>query len=250
MFFDIVGSGSKGNATLVFSNRTTLLIDAGVTIERIELELAKFNKNIKDIDAVLITHNHTDHIKNIKTFSPKKIYSLKRTVPGSLSNVMELYETFEVGDFKITPFLTSQDAINPCGFMIEDDKEKLVYMTDTGCYISTNTQYIKNPDYLIIESNHDIQMLMHTHRPMELIQRIMSDVGHLCNEDSAFATLEIIGPKTKEIILAHISEEANTPETALKAYEKIFRFKGVDISRYEVRCAPQWEAMIGGDYDH
>ena len=77
----------------------------------------------------------------------------------------------------------------------------------------------------------------------------MSDVGHLCNEDSAFAALEIIGDKTKEIVLAHISEEANTPETALEAYEKIFRYKGVDINRYKVRCAPQWENMIGGDYD-
>ena len=250
MFFDIVGSGSKGNATLVFSNGTTLLIDVGVTIERIETELARFNKTIKDVDGVLITHNHTDHIKNIKTFSPKKIYSLARTVPGSLSNVVELYEPFIIGDFKITTFPTSHDALNPCGFLIENEKEKLVYMTDTGCYLSSNTPYIKNPNYLIIESNHDIQMLMHTHRPMELIQRIMSDVGHLCNEDSAFATLEIIGSNTKEIILAHISEEANTPDTALAAYEKIFRFKGVDISRYKVRCAPQWESMIGGDYDN
>ena len=123
-------------------------------------------------------------------------------------------------------------------------------MTDTGCYYSSNTSLLENPDYLIIESNHDIQMLLHTHRPMELIHRIMSDVGHLCNEDSAFAALEIIGDKTKEIVLAHISEEANTPETALEAYEKIFRYKGVDINRYKVRCAPQWENMIGGDYDN
>ena len=249
MFFDIIGSGSKGNGTLIFSSKTTLLIDMGVTLERLEEELHRFNKEVKDIDAVLITHNHTDHIKGIKAFSPKKLYALKRTIPGSLSNVIELLKPFKVGDFKITAFPTSHDALNPCGYMIECDNEKLVYMTDTGCYLSSNTPYIKDPTYLIIESNHDIQMLLHTHRPMELIQRIMSEYGHLCNEDSAFASLEIIGEHTKEIILAHISEEANTPELALAAYEKIYSFKGVNLSQYNVRVANQWTPLIGGNYD-
>ena len=249
MFFDIIGSGSKGTGTLIFSPKTTLLIDMGVPLERLEEELHRFNKEVKDIDGVLITHNHTDHIKGIKAFSPKKIYSLEGTVPGSLSNVVELNKSFNVGDFKITAFQTSHDAINPCGYVIECENEKLVYMTDTGCYLSNNTPLLKNPTYLIIESNHDIQMLLHTNRPMELIQRIMSEYGHLCNEDSAFATLEIIGENTKEIVLAHISEEANTPELALKAYEKIFDFKGVDISKYKVRVANQWTPLIGGNYD-
>ena len=90
---------------------------------------------------------------------------------------------------------------------------------------------------------------MSTKRTFELKNRILSEYGHLCNEDSAIATISIIGDKTKEITLAHLSEEANTPETALEAYEKIFRYKGVDINRFKVRCAPQWENMIGGDYD-
>ena len=174
MFFDIIGSGSKGNATLVFSKGATLLIDMGLPLKRVEIELTRFNKTIKDIDGIVITHNHSDHLREIKSFSPKKMYALESTIPGSLSNVVNLYEPFTVGDFKITPFLTSHDALNPCGYMIEADGERLVYMTDTGCYISSNTPYIKDPTYLIIESNHDIQMLLHTHRPMELIQRIMS----------------------------------------------------------------------------
>lgn len=250
MFFDIVGSGSKGNATLVFSSTTTLLIDMGLPLERLEEELNRFNKDIKDIDAILITHNHTDHLRSIKAFSPKKMYALKRTIPGSLSNVIDCFSPFNIGDMKITAFPTSHDALNPCGYIIESEGEKLVYMTDTGCYLSTNTIYTKNPDYLIIESNHDIQMLLKTHRPMELIQRIMSDVGHLCNEDSAFATLEIIGSNIKEIVLAHISEEANTPEVALEAYKKIFAYKGLDINKYKVRIANQWAPLIGGKYDN
>ena len=92
-------------------------------------------------------------------------------------------------------------------------------------------------------------MLLRTNRPMEVKQRIMSDVGHLCNEDSAFATLEIIGNKTKEIVLAHLSEEANTPELALAAYQKVFKHRKVDISRYKISCAKQWEHLIGGNYE-
>lgn len=250
MFFDIVGSGSKGNATLVFSNKTTILIDMGLPLERLEVELDKFNKSIKDIDAILITHNHSDHYRSLKSFSPKKMYALEGTIPGSLSNVINVFESFTIGDIKITAFPTSHDASNPCGYMLESEEERLVYMTDTGVYLSSNTPYIKNPTYLVIESNHDIQMLLHTHRPMELIQRIMSEYGHLCNEDSAFATLEIIGENTKQIILAHLSEEANEPRVALEAYKKVFAYKGVDISRYDLKCANQWEPLIGGNYEY
>ena len=250
MFFDVINSGSKGNATLVFTEQATILIDMGIPICVIEEELVKFNKKITDIDAILITHNHADHYRNIKTFSPKKMYALERTIPGSLSNIIEINKPFIIKDATITAFPISHDAMNPCGYMIESSGVKLVYMTDTGVYLSSNTPLIKNPDYLIIESNHDIQMLLHTNRPMELIQRIMSDYGHLCNEDSAFAALEIMGDKTKEIILAHLSEEANTPELALAAYKKVFDFAGKRIEKYNVRCANQHTPTIGGDYEH
>ena len=249
MFFDIINSGSKGNATLVFAKEATILIDMGIPIKVIEEELFKFSKNLKDIDAVLITHNHADHYRNIKTFSPKKMYSLEGTIPGSLSNVVEIYKPFKVFDVEITAFPTSHDATNPCGFLLKEGNESLVYMTDTGTYLSSNTSYIKNPTYLVIESNHDIQMLLHTNRPMELIQRIMSDYGHLCNEDSAFAAIEIIGEDTKEIVLAHLSEEANTPELALSAYHKVFEYARVNLDRYKLRCANQHIPLIGGNYE-
>ena len=250
MFFDVINSGSKGNATVVFTKKATILIDDGVANCVIEDELAKFNKTLKDIDIVLVTHNHSDHIKGIKTFSPKKIYSLEGTMPGSLSNVIEINKPFDFLDATITAFPTSHDAINPCGFVIVSEDEKLVYMTDTGVYLSSNNVITKNPDYLIIESNHDIQMLLHTNRPMELIQRILSEFGHLCNEDSAFAALEIIGDKTKEIVLAHLSEEANTPEAALAAYAKVFKYANKDISKYKLRCANQHIPLIGGNYEN
>ena len=250
MFFDVIASGSKGNATLVFTKENIFLIDLGIPAKQVEAELKLFNKTMSDVDALFITHNHADHYRGLKCISPKKQYALYGTLPSSLGNVLEERVPIKIGNVTITPFMVSHDAVNPCGYMIEEDGEKLVYMTDTGKYLSRNTALIKNPDYLIIESNHDIQMELRCNRPMELKQRIMSDVGHLCNEDSAFATLEIIGDKTKEIVLAHLSEEANTPEVALAAYEKIFKYAHKDISKYKIRCASQYEHLIGGAYEN
>ena len=246
MYFDIIASGSKGNATLVKHKDTLILIDLGITLMRLNEALASLNLNLKDIDAAIFTHEHSDHLNGLKCISPKKMYALKGTLPSSLSNVVNNYESFIIKDIKITPFPVSHDAKNPCGYILESDDEKLVYMTDTGVFLEETLPYISNPNYLIIESNHDIQMEMRTNRSFRLKQRILSEYGHLCNEDSAFAALEIIGDKTKEIILAHLSEEANTPSVALEAYQKVFNYKGVDITKYHVRCASQNEATLGG----
>ena len=162
---------------------------------------------------------------------------------------MELNVPFTIGDFKITAFPTSHDATNPCGFLLEAGDEKLVYMTDTGVFLEENLPLVKNPTYLVIESNHDIKMLLNTHRTYELKNRILSDVGHLCNEDSAIAAAEIIGDKTKEIVLAHLSEEANTPELALAAYLKVFKYFNINPDKYRSRCAHQHHSVIGGCVD-
>ena len=247
MYFNIVASGSKGNATLVISKNSVILIDLGITLLRLKEGLKEINKELKDIDAVIFTHNHSDHLNGLKCISPKKMYALKGTLPSSLSNVVDLFKPFIIKDFKITPFPTSHDATNPCGYIIEADDEKLVYMTDTGVLVDGVMDYIKNPDFLIIESNHDIAMEYKTGRPLILIQRIIGDHGHLCNEDSAFIASDAIGDKTKEIILAHLSEEANTPEVALESYRNVFKYKGIDFDRYNIRCAKQYESLLGGN---
>ena len=245
MYYDIVASGSKGNATLVASFSTLILIDFGITLTRLNEGLKEINKELKDIDAVIFTHDHSDHINGLKAISPKKMYALKGTLPSSLSNVVELYKSFVIKDITITPFKTSHDATNPCGYLLDDTKEKLVYMTDTGMVLPEIYSLVNNPDYLIIESNHDLSMLMKSNRPLELKRRIHSDHGHLCNEDSAFASLEIIGNKTKEVVLAHISEECNTPDLALEAYNKVFSYKGL-VPHFSIRCANQWVSTLGG----
>ena len=248
MYFHIIASGSKGNATVVVSNKTVLLIDMGISLSRLEEGLDEIHLKLSDIDGALFTHNHTDHISGIKFLSPKIMYALEGTLPGSLSNVVYLDKPFEIGDFNITPIETSHDATNPCAYLIKDKDSSLFYMTDTGVFVEETLPMVKDPTYLIIESNHDVRMLLHTNRPFELKNRIMSDHGHLCNEDSAIAAANIIGEHTKEIVLAHLSEEANTPDTALEAYQKIFKHFGVAFDKYKIRCANQWVSLTGGDY--
>lgn len=247
MYYNVVSSGSKGNATIVVHNKTVILIDMGISLSRLEEGLAEINLSLKDIDGAIFTHNHADHISGIKFLSPKIMYALEGTLPGGLTNIVDLYKTFEVGEIKITPVKTSHDAINPCGYVLEAGEEKLVYMTDTGIFLDETLPYVKNPNYIIFESNHDIKMLLNTKRTYELKCRIMSEVGHLCNEDSAIAITSIIGDKTKDIILAHLSEEANTPELALAAYMKVFRHFGFNVDNYNLKCANQWKSLIGGN---
>ena len=248
MYFHIIASGSKGNATLVVSNKTVLLIDMGISLTRLEEGLSEVNLSKNDITGALFTHNHTDHISGIKFLSPKIMYGLEGTLPTSLSNVVYLNKPFVIGDFTITPIETSHDATNPCAYLIKDKDSSLFYMTDTGVFVEETLPLIKDPTYLIIESNHDIKMLLHTDRPFELKNRIMSDHGHLCNEDSAIAAISIAGEHTKEIVLAHLSEEANAPEVALEAYDKIFKHFGLSMDKYKVKCANQWVSLTGGDY--
>ena len=250
MYYHIIASGSKGNATIVVSNKTVILIDMGISLSRLEEGLAEINLEVNDITGALFTHDHTDHISGLKFISPKIMYALEGTLPSSLSNVVYVNKPFKIGDFEITPIETSHDATNPCAYLIKDKEESLFYMTDTGVFLDECLPLVKNPTYLVIESNHDIRMLLNTNRTFELKNRIMSDRGHLCNEDSAIAAISIIGDNTKEITLAHLSEEANTPEVALEAYQKIFKHFGVNIDKYLVRTAWQRKSLSGGKIPH
>lgn len=247
MKFNIIASGSKGNATIVVHNKTVILIDMGISLTRLKEGLSEFNLGVNDIQGALFTHNHTDHISGLRFISPSIQYALSGTLPSSLSNVLEPFVPIVIGDIKITPFPTSHDATNPCGFVLEAGDEKLTYVTDTGCFLEECKEIAKNPTYLIIESNHDIRMELNSNRPYELKARIMSEYGHLCNEDSAIVACELIGGRTKEIYLAHLSEEANTPEVALSAYMKIFKHFNVNIDNYLIKCAEQWKSTIGGN---
>ena len=248
MYFHNIASGSKGNATIVVSNKTVILIDMGISFVSLQEGMKEIDLSPSQIDAAIFTHDHADHFRGLRFLKTKNCYALEGTLP-SLCQVVDLFKPFVIKDITITPLKTSHDATNPCGYMLEDGEEKLVYITDTGMFVDENLKYCKNPDYLVIESNHDISMELKANRPQLLKERVLGDHGHLCNEDSAYASLDIMGPNTKEIYLAHLSEEANTPETALKAYRDIFLDHGVDLDKLKIICLQQYASTTGGHYE-
>ena len=128
---------------------------------------------------------------------------------------MRPLQEFHVKSLTVTPIALSHDALNTTGYIFDNGSEKLVYVTDTGYVNQRYYPLMNNADYIIMESNHDVEMLMHTHRPQFLKQRICSDQGHLCNEDCAAVLCDIVGRNTKMIVLAHLSQEANTRQRAL-----------------------------------
>lgn len=246
MRFIVIQSGSKGNATLIIDKGRVLLIDMGITLKVLKETLEKEHLNLYNISAMLLTHEHTDHTKGIEYLPPLPIYCTKETYQRE--NVVELepYQKFNIEHFSITPVSTSHDVHNPLGFVIENGEEKLVYLTDSGKITVKTLQKLKNADYYIIESNHDPDMLMATNRPMFLKKRILSNKGHLSNEQSATYMCKCIGEKTKEIVLAHLSEEANDPCVALETYMKVFKDANISHDNIQVYCANQHHSVEGG----
>jgi len=247
MRFYILASGSKGNATVIDDGTTTLLIDMGLTKKLLVERLAETPIAFDDIEYALFTHDHGDHAGGHKFIPLEKRYATSGTIELLPDNELHHYQTIKLGTFTITPLPVSHDAHDGVGFVIEAGNEKLVYMTDTGYISEVNMGYMKNADYYIIESNHNVRMLLQTDRTFALIQRILGDTGHLSNEDAAMYLTQLLGPNTKEIILAHLSEEANTPEVALTAHINIYRRKYIDIDKIRIVPAKQYGVTSGGN---
>ncbi len=242
----VIESGSKGNATLIEHKGRFLLIDMGISWTSLDNALKSINHNIYDVDALLLTHSHSDHTKGIQYLPPLPIYCTKDTYNSSSVNIIKPFKPFELGDLVITPVMISHDAPNPVGFIVEVDEEKLVYITDTGFIPDKTLALIKDATYYVIESNHNLKMLYQSNRPASLKERIASDLGHLSNEDAAMYMVDLVGPSTKDIILAHISEETNTYELAIETFKKIFKKAHVDLSNINLQAAKQKEMVIGG----
>ncbi|MGD9813239.1 MAG: MBL fold metallo-hydrolase [Bacilli bacterium] len=250
MKFYILASGSKGNCTLLTHRGQNILIDMGLALNDFYTRLAKTNISVTDISAIFYTHAHSDHLKVFKSIPHDVCYGSRQTlkkIHAEQEQILEPYQTYLLYGFKITPLELSHDSPGTFGYIFECEDEKLVYITDTGFINEKNLKLIQNANYYIVESNHNVRMLLKTDRPFDLIQRILSDYGHLSNEDSAMYMSEVIGPRTKEIVLAHISEEANTPDEALAAYRRIFAHQRKEINGLKIYPTQQWQITIGGD---
>lgn len=247
MEFHVLASGSKGNATFIYENGCGILIDCGITRKQLLFKLDNLGFSEDDIRFVFLTHDHYDHNKNIHIFDKDKLYTAKKNIVDiDEYHTLIPYEHRQFGVFDVLTLKTSHDASDPIGFVISTD-ETLLYMTDTGYVSQKNREYMMDLDYYIIESNHDIQMLMDTKRPMFLKNRILNDVGHLNNEYSARLMSQVLGEQTKEIILAHLSQEANTVEMALKTYQNIFNEQNIKFDN--IKVASQVDVVSGGKHE-
>ncbi len=248
MKYYVLESGSKGNCTVIKGTNTVLVIDCGGTKRYLQKRLNETDTELGSVNALLITHEHSDHIKQLKMFSDVDIFSPCK-VPDVEYNRITPYQSFTVGEFTIMPIALSHDVRDVVGYVINDGRETLVSVTDTGYVSHANEEYIKNADYYIFESNYDPQMLMSSDRPTYLKVRIISDSGHLGNEDSARVLARVIGERTREIVLAHLSEECNTEEKALSTLKRVFAEHEIDCSRYRITAARQREMCEGGFND-
>lgn len=245
--FIAVGSGSKGNATIIYDEHTVFQVDMGVPFKRISSALSSIGRKPSDLKAVFFTHDHSDHIGTIDVL-PKNIPLIASE--GTLKTPtysMPIGSNYELGDFEITSFSVSHDATNPVGYLIKNKESSLAYVTDTGYLSEEVLSLLGDKTYYIFESNHDYKMLLKSKRPVSLKQRIHGDQGHLSNSASACYLRGIIGPDTKGIYLAHISEECNDPELAIDCYKKCFRSSGVSLEGIELKTLKQYEDVEGGD---
>lgn len=269
MYIYNIASGSKGNSTLIFSEHNIILIDAGISKKRISDALKQFDKKLDDIDALLITHEHSDHFENFNILNLKKVYlpfylnknHLKKKkieldkpnddsidlssvqscldYANSQLHLIEENKTIRIGDFKILPFEVNHDAQPTFGFIIEVANESLVFITDTGFIPEDFIPSIANKTYYMIESNHDEVKLINSDRDFSLKKRILSDRGHLSNMQCSYYLSKLVGKNTKEIMLMHLSEECNNESLVSEAIIKTFNDFLIDSNKYKIHIANQ-----------
>lgn len=243
----VLASGSKGNSTLVRTERINILVDIGITYQQLYSELEKINLTPKDISAILVTHTHSDHIKGLSALVKKtnlKVYALEEMVDElskkiPLDNIFIYENPLELDELKINLIRISHD-VEGVGFIIEHKNHSLVYITDTGYINQKYLPLMKNKEVYIIESNHDEEMLMEGPYPYILKQRVISDKGHLSNKTTAEYLLKTVGENTKKIVLAHISENNNTEELALSTTKELLEQNNI---YKDIIIAKQYESL-------
>ena len=252
----ILASGSAANTTYLEIGGSKILIDCGLSYRQIVYRLKEKGKELDGLAGVFITHEHADHVAGLRVLAKNhqmKIYLSKGTyealdkrylgdVSDDLFVIVKENEVHDFGDYKVMPFNTFHDAAAPFGYRFIEEEKSLVYITDTGYFPIKHYDLLRNADCYIIESNHEVEMLLESSRPWQLKRRILDDQGHLSNEDSANLLLNLAGDRTRHIVLAHLSRECNLEELAIGTYKRVFFEQGVDITCYNLLAARQNES--------
>lgn len=242
-----LASGSKGNCIYIGTGKTKILLDAGLSAKSIQARLAEINVDISEIDAILITHEHMDHILGLRTLAFKKgipVLANHETAKGIVETfhdcpkfkIFSTGETFEFGDMEIHPFSIQHDTLDPVAFTIRVNSLKLGFCTDLGFATSLVQARLKECDYLYLESNHEISMVHASSRPMVYKQRVLSRSGHLSNESCGNLLANVYHAGLKHVHLAHLSSECNSPTTAINVVKEILEKNGISL---EMCTAPQ-----------
>lgn len=222
-------SGSSGNSLLIQTENTKILIDAGESAKKIIDALSSIDVNPNDLNAILVTHEHSDHIKGLGTLSKKyniPVYANQKTwdaMPEQNSKVVENNkkyfnpsENFEIGDLKIHPFKIPHDAANPCGFNFFHENKKMSVATDIGHMTSDIIHTLEDSTFLLLESNYDPNVLKCSKYPYLLKERIAGPNGHLPNGEAGKTISYLLNSGLKKVMLGHLSKENNFPELAYK----------------------------------
>lgn len=245
MKFSVLASGSTGNSIYVENGQHAFIVDAGLTGKKMEALLAQIDREAKQLSGILVTHEHSDHIKgvgvlarkhNIPVFANAKTWEAMNSSIGNipLDQCFE-WKTDEVktfGGLDIQSFAVSHDAAEPMFYTFQEDGRKLVVMTDTG-YVSDRMKgFISTADAYVFESNHDVSMLQMGPYPWKIKRRILSDVGHVSNEDAAVAMSEVVAEKETQIYLAHLSKDNNMKELARMSVSQTLESCGIRAGEF------------------
>ncbi len=231
MRFESIASGSSGNCIYVGSDTTHLLLDVGISRKRTVDALHDMEIDLQDIGGIFITHEHSDHIMGLPMIAKKSdmpIYATEGTIRAIRSNakyegidperfvVVRADESVTVGDMQIVPMKISHDAADPVGYRVFYGRQKACVCTDLGCYNDYTIECLKDSDVLLLESNHDVNMLQVGPYPYRLKQRILGHRGHLSNVSSGQLLSEVLNNHMRAIFLGHLSKENNMPELAFE----------------------------------
>ncbi len=250
MDFYTLASGSSGNATLASDGATHILIDAGISARRIERSLASIGLSADALDAIFITHSHTDHVSGLRTLLKRRTIPLYAgagtcreiafAVPelsGALEDIQD-GETLHFGACAVRAFETSHDTMEPMGYRVDAADGSLGVLTDTGVVTQAAHDALLGVDALILEANHDVEMLRYGPYPYQLKERILGARGHLSNDDAARFAVEMARAGTTTFVLAHLSAENNTPVQAEYTVARALSSQGFSV---RLRVAPRGE---------
>ena len=235
-----LASGSKGNSIFVGTKNTRVLIDAGISGLQMIERLSRIAVELDTIQAILITHEHSDHIKGLGVIAERlkvPVLANAETAKGIYASlgirprfkIFTTGETFEFGDLKIHPFSIPHDTLDPVAFTMETDCLKVGFCTDLGHATSLVKKQLERCDYLYLESNHQPSMVHSSSRPEQLKLRILGKQGHLSNEDCGKLLASVWNEKLKHVHLAHLSKECNTPEYALSEVKRVLEENNLSV---------------------